>query len=69
MLKCGYSPPQSPSSPPLLQIHSLLAFDNCTIPHSGQQCLSLSWLLAVVTVAPFVCLVMVDGMIMYHVRY
>ena len=28
----------------------------------------ISWLLAVVTVVPFLCLVLIDGMIIYHVR-
>ena len=58
--------PSSPSPP--LQIKNLLAFDNCIIPRLGQQCLRISWLLAVVTVVPFLCLVLIDGMIIYHVR-
>ena len=55
-------------SRPPLQIRNLLAFDNCITPRLGQQCLRISWLLAVVTVVPFLCLVLIDGMIIYHVR-
>lgn len=48
-----------------LQLHSILATSICAPSHSG-YCLELSWLLAIVTMAPFVTLVLVDGMIFYH---
>ena len=60
-------PPSSARPALCLQIHALLAFDNCQLPGGGRMCLRLSWVMIVATVTPFVMLVMIDGMIMYHV--
>lgn len=55
------------SKPLAREIHDLLAFRNCDrVDNSDGQCLNISWVLVVVTVAPFVALVLIDGMIMYH---
>lgn len=52
---------------PCQQIHSLLEFNICdTYLNRSGMCIDISYLLVVVTMAPFLCLVLTDGMVAYH---